>query len=728
MLINRLYYRIKPYVSWQNRMRLRRILAHVQRRIYADTWPINEAAGIAPAHWPGWPGGKKFALVLSHDVESPAGLAKCRQLMQLDQTLGFRSSFNLIPEGEYRVPRELREELANNGFEVGVHDLRHDGKLFWHSGQFEENARSINGYLKEWGAHGFRSGFMLHDRKCLDELEIQYDSSTFDTDPFEPQPEGVHTIFPFWVSRPGGGYVELPYTLPQDSTLFLLLRETKNDLWIRKLDWVVKNGGMAFLDVHPDYIQFAGEASNEQTYDVALYSNFLKYIKERYAGQYWQALPREVASYVASTRRDQKRNKPIRVCMVTHSFYENDNRVTRYAEALAQRGDEVDVVALRRGPTVPAEELLSGVRVHRCQTRTGKNEQSKFSYLWPLIRFLATSSLWVARSHQRKPYDLLHIHNIPDFMVFAAWYPKLRGARVLLDIHDIVPEFYASKFGLSPASPVVGMLKEVERISASFADHVILANHMWLDKYTGRSAAPRKCSVFINNVDADIFQPQPRRRNDDKLIILFPGGLQWHQGLDIAINAFKQITHRLPNAEFHIYGDGNMKKDLVALTQKLELDGKVRFFEPLRIRQIAEIMANADLGVVPKRADSFGNEAYSTKIMEFMSVGIPVVVSSTKIDRFYFNDTVVRFFESGNSGALAAAMLEILSDRKLQENLVSNATQYVAQNNWEVRKQDYLSLVDALIDDGAVAADPGPTGKSTSQVQTKNKPEAVHVS
>src|SRR5665213_2484200 len=220
---NRLYYRLKPYVPWRWRMAMRRIVARRQRRIHKDTWPINKAAGQMPEGWPGWPDGKKFALVLTHDVEGPDGLARCRQLMQLEQSLGFRSSFNFIPEGDYAVTRELREELAENGFEVGVHDLHHDGKLYQSRKCFSEKARRINHYLKEWGAVGFRSGFMLHNLEWLQDLQVSYDASTFDADPFEPQPDGVGTIFPLWMPRPdAGGYVELPYTLPQDSTLFLV--------------------------------------------------------------------------------------------------------------------------------------------------------------------------------------------------------------------------------------------------------------------------------------------------------------------------------------------------------------------------------------------------------------------------------------------------------------------------------------------------------------------------
>jgi hypothetical protein len=272
MSTKRLYYHLKPYLPWRLRIGLRRMIARRQLKTCQSVWPINEAAGHTPAGWPGWPHGKKFAFVLTHDVEGPAGLTKCRQLMKLEQKLRFRSSFNFVPEGSYAVSRELREEMTQSGFEIGVHDLRHDGKLYWRREAFPENARSINGYLKDWGACGFRSGFMLFDREGRHDLNILYDASTFDTDPFEPQPEGVHTIFPFWEPRPnGGGYVELPYTLPQDSTLFLVLKEKSTAIWKRKLDWIARRGGMALVNVHPDYVGFNGRQRQSSEYPAALY-------------------------------------------------------------------------------------------------------------------------------------------------------------------------------------------------------------------------------------------------------------------------------------------------------------------------------------------------------------------------------------------------------------------------------------------------------------------------
>ncbi|HEY4281827.1 MAG TPA: hypothetical protein VGM62_02100, partial [Chthoniobacterales bacterium] len=274
-------------------------MASSTRARTADQWPIMPGSETPPAGWPGWPEGKKFAFVLTHDVEGQVGLQQCRQLMELEMELGFRSVFNFIPEGGYRVPRELREELIQNGFEVGVHDYRHDGHLFASRREFRRNAPQINRYIQEWGATGFRSGFMLHNLEWLHDLNIQYDASTFDTDPFEPQPEGRHTIFPFWVEREtksaqtdsaassGGGYVELPYTLPQDSTLFLLLNETTIDLWIRKLDWIAAHSGMALINVHPDYMFFSDGGKTRRKYPAAHYREFLQYLGERYAGSYW---------------------------------------------------------------------------------------------------------------------------------------------------------------------------------------------------------------------------------------------------------------------------------------------------------------------------------------------------------------------------------------------------------------------------------------------------------
>ncbi len=294
----RLYYWIKPALPLGFRLPIRRWLARRKRARCTGQWPILESAGTAPANWPGWPEERKFAFVLTHDVESQRGLDRVRQLAELEMSLGFRSSFNFVPEGSYRVSAELRNWLVESGFEVGVHDHRHDGKLYQSRAAFRASAERINFYLKEWDAVGFRSGFMFHNLEWIKELHVQYDASTFDTDPFEPQPDGVKTIFPFWIgAREGGGYMELPYTLVQDSTLFVMLQEPTNDIWKQKLEWIRSRGGMALLNVHPDYVDFGQGAAVEDEFEVRQYAEFLAWVKENHSGQYWHALPRGVADF-----------------------------------------------------------------------------------------------------------------------------------------------------------------------------------------------------------------------------------------------------------------------------------------------------------------------------------------------------------------------------------------------------------------------------------------------
>ncbi len=303
MRFRRAYYQVKPYSLWWARIWLRRWWAARQRRIYKNAWPINEAAGQVPEGWPGWPEAKQFALVLTHDVEGPKGLERCLPLMELESGLGFHSSFNFVPE-RYTTPKELRDRLTGAGFEVAVHDLKHDGKLYFSRSAFRKGAQRINQYLNEWGAVGFRAGFMLHELEWHHDLNILYDTSTFDTDPFEPQPDGMNTIFPFWV--PGGdhgGYVELPYTLVQDFSNFVVLREKTIDVWKRKLDWIASKGGMALFVVHPDYTNFGYAPLARDEYPVCRYEELLAYVKDKYNGHYWHALPREVAAHVVEHRK-----------------------------------------------------------------------------------------------------------------------------------------------------------------------------------------------------------------------------------------------------------------------------------------------------------------------------------------------------------------------------------------------------------------------------------------
>lgn len=671
----------------------------IARRVFASnksTWPIDESAGNLPDGWSGWPDGRSFSLVLTHDVDTQYGLDHCRELMDIEEQLGFRSAFYFVPKGRYEIPESLLREMEARGFEVGVHGLYHDWWTFLSRSVFERRAPIIREYLKKWGAVGFRAPSMVKNLDWIGELGLEYDASTFDTDPFEPQPTGERTIFPFWMDGRAGrkGYVELPYTLAQDHTLFILLQSKDAEPWRKKLKWIASKGGMALLDTHPDYMSFDEHASRRGTYSVRHYRDMLAHIQSEYGGRYWLAQPRNMSRF---WKRDPTRMRPRsrkRVCMVAYSFYDSDSRIIRYAESLAARGDHVDVLTLR-GSGRTRREVVNGVTVNRIQPRR-RDEKGPISYLLRILRFWVKSSTLLAWKHLQSPYDLIHVHSVPDFEVFAAWFPKLTGAKVILDIHDLVPEFYASKFGVKHEAPAFKLLLWMERASARFATHVIAANDIWFETLTHRSVPRSKCSAFVNYLDLRLFYRRPRTRTDDRIIIVYPGGLQSHQGVDTAIRAFALVKQRLPRAEFHIYGDGPERAKLKTLVDELGLEQSVSLHGTHPLREIPDIMANADVGIVPKRADSFGNEAYSTKILEYMSQGVPVVASRTKVDSHYFDDSVLRFFESGNPEALATAIVDVHLDRPLREKLVAGASAYVARNTWDARKGAYFKLVDDL--------------------------------
>jgi glycosyltransferase involved in cell wall biosynthesis len=365
-----------------------------------------------------------------------------------------------------------------------------------------------------------------------------------------------------------------------------------------------------------------------------------------------------------------------------------------YSNALVKRGDQVDVISLRKKGE-SKREVIEGVPVYRIQERS-RNEKSRFSYLYRLIKFLILSGIFFSVKNFQNKYDIIHVHSVPDFEVFAIFFAKLTRGKIILDIHDIVPEFYASKFKTNTESLLFRSLVWVEKASIAFSDHVIIANDLWKQKLVCRSVKEEKCTAILNYPDNSIFYARPRKREDNRFIIVYPGSLNWHQGVDIAIKAINLIKEQIPEVELHVYGEGGEEKRLIDLVNKLELKGRVIFNKAIPRKEIVNVMANADLGVVPKRASLFGNEAFSTKILEFMALGVPVVVSSTKIDRYYFSDTLVNFFESDNERDLAKCLLLLIRNPERREFLVMNGFNYIKKNNWDIKKEIYLNLVDSL--------------------------------
>jgi hypothetical protein len=294
----RLYYVLKPLLPRALTRRLRELYGRGTRDSLALHWPIEPR--YARFQWDVvhallratgrpefpfiqfWPEGRSFAFVLTHDVETAGGQAFVRAVAELDARYGFRSSFNFVPE-RYELDRGLIEELRAGGFEIGVHGLKHDGKLFTSQAAFLRRAERINRALKDLGAVGFRAELTHRHPEWMQALDIEYDSSFFDTDAYEPIPGGTMSLWPFFLGR----FVELPYTLPQDYTITGVLRETTARRWLEKIDVIQAYSGMALLNTHPDYLR------DPPTWKV--YEDFLRAMHQR--ADYWHALPRDVARW-----------------------------------------------------------------------------------------------------------------------------------------------------------------------------------------------------------------------------------------------------------------------------------------------------------------------------------------------------------------------------------------------------------------------------------------------
>ena len=293
------YYTVRPFIPRWIQIELRRRITAWQYRRNRQCWPVSELAGAPPPFWPGWPQGKRFAVVLTHDIERANGVKHCEALASLEEERGFRSAVAFVPL-RYETPEPLRRSLAGRGFEIMVHDLYHDGKLFrnWHT--LTDRRRSIDEFLHRWETRGFCTGAMQHNLPWISHLDIDYSVSTYDVDPFEPHACGLGRIFPCCVHAPDSktrGFIEMPYTLPQDFTAFVLLLQESNAIWRRKLDWIASQGGMALIKTHPDYMVFPGERKRIDGYPVELYTDFLDYLARRYGDEAWFAQPSEVARF-----------------------------------------------------------------------------------------------------------------------------------------------------------------------------------------------------------------------------------------------------------------------------------------------------------------------------------------------------------------------------------------------------------------------------------------------
>ena len=298
-LLKELYYILRPLMAPSMRRRLQKFRSRGWKKLTFPNWPVDttvenlcekllllsmEAKGInrVPFVW-FWPAGARGCVVMTHDVETRAGMEFCGELMDLDDSYGIKACFNVVPESRYPVSRVALQNMQNRGFEVGVQDFNHDGRLFDEREEFLRRATKINRYAMQWGASGFRAGVLYRRPEWFDALNISFDMSIPNVAHLDPQRGGCCTVMPYFI----GDVLEIPVTTIQDYGLFHLLGERSIDLWKAQIELILEKNGLVSFIIHPDYIIEREERS--------VFAGLLDHLRTlREQSNTWFALPSDV--------------------------------------------------------------------------------------------------------------------------------------------------------------------------------------------------------------------------------------------------------------------------------------------------------------------------------------------------------------------------------------------------------------------------------------------------
>ena len=387
----------------------------------------------------------------------------------------------------------------------------------------------------------------------------------------------------------------------------------------------------------------------------------------------------------------------MKVCMLVHRYYDHDPRVRRYVESAAGTDIEIDILCLR--PSHHRSEARdTDVRVTTIPVRHTAASLAGLAVEYVLAFVCFTVRLTLLHARQR--FDVIHVHNMPDFYVFTATLPRLMGCKVVLDIHDPMPEFYTSKVGASPTSLLSRVMRFQERLSTSFSHAVVTANANFRDNLIRRGVPESKVTVVRNVPDARVFDRSAVQRTDsgDHFTLIYTGTIAPRYGLDVAIRALRHLVDPIPEIRLLILGKENEHADeLAELAQRVGLNDYVSILPPVPIEEVPRQLAGADVGVYPARVDAHMNIATPTKVMEYAYMGLPVVASRVRILEQLFSDEAISFFEPENEAQFAENVLELYRDAKLRRQLVENADLiYVKRQRWSNEWDAYVDLLGRL--------------------------------
>ena len=382
-----------------------------------------------------------------------------------------------------------------------------------------------------------------------------------------------------------------------------------------------------------------------------------------------------------------------RFLMIAYTTYMHDGRVKRHAEALAERGDQLDVICLASAE----EPVTNGVNVIGLKMPRYRGA-SKSAYFRSYIRFFAMASAKAVQLSWKRRYDVVIVCTMPDAVIVCAILPKILGSKVVLDVHDTMPELYRDKFGGRRGAAGARLLMLEERMSSWCADSVLAVHEPHSRRLQQAGVPARKIHVVMNAPDSRIFVArQNGNLAPESFTLVCHGTVTARLGLDTLISAVALLRSEIPGLRLRVIGEGDHLAGSRALVERLELADRVDFIKLVPVEKLPALLATADVGVVPYRPSSATHLMLPVKLLDYASIGVPVIAARLRTIEHYFGNGGVEFFEPANSQDLARAVMRLYRDPSLRERLVASARVSLNALNWESQRSEYLRAIDSLV-------------------------------
>lgn len=387
-----------------------------------------------------------------------------------------------------------------------------------------------------------------------------------------------------------------------------------------------------------------------------------------------------------------------KILMVVYSHFPQDVRPRREAEALINAGYEVDIICLRL-PDQPKFENIYGVDTYRINI--SKSRSSKRKYIFLYAGFFFHSFFLLNKLFIKKRYSVIHVHNMPDFLVFLGVIPKLFGSKVILDLHDPTPEMLMTKYAERKDSLLTKLLKWQEKISIKFAHKIITTNQSFLDRFISRGCPADKINIVMNSPQESIFNKfsnkSEEKSDEKKYVVMYHGIIITRYGFEELLNAVNLLRNKIPDIELRVYGTGEDLPLFLEMIQKLKLENIVKYFGQVSIEKIVETIPECNVGIIPNRLTPFTKINFPTRIFEYLHMKKPVVVPRTQGIKDYFDEESIFYFDAGDAENLANVIFRVYSDSSGTLNVINKGYEIYQNYRWEYQSQNLIKIYKELI-------------------------------